>query len=71
MATLCGLWNKLADVPVNESDEIDENFGEFPAGTPVTDVWSWFEEKNPQFSVGLAGQYIGNGHPFMHQQVSS
>ncbi len=27
------LWNELSDIPVNENDEIEEDFLDFPSGT--------------------------------------
>ena len=39
------LWDKLGDVPINENEEIEENFLHFLAGTDREDIWHWFEEK--------------------------
>lgn len=30
---------------VNNDDEIEEDFLNFPAGTPKFDVWRWFDER--------------------------
>ena len=37
------LWDKLGDIPVNNDDEIEEDFLNFPAGTSKFDVWHWFD----------------------------
>lgn len=41
------LWNELSDIPVNENDEIEDDFLDFPAGTSKFDVWHWFDERCP------------------------
>lgn len=41
------LWNELSDIPVNENDEIEEDFLDFPSGTDKFDVWYWFDERCP------------------------
>lgn len=42
------LWSKLGDIPINELDELDEDFVTehiiFEKGTDKFDVWSWFED---------------------------
>lgn len=45
------LWSQLSDIPVNNNDEIEEDFLDFPAGTDKFDVWNWFDEQCPK---GLA-----------------
>ena len=45
------LWASLADVPVNEDEEILEDWNEFSRGTPREDVWHWFEER---FEISVA-----------------
>ena len=37
------LWDKLGDIPVNNDDEIEEDFLNFPAGTSKFDVWHCFD----------------------------
>lgn len=46
------LWDQLGDVPLRLSEELDQPFMHFPAGTHREDVWHWFEEQNPRFVVG-------------------
>jgi hypothetical protein len=38
-------WNILGDIPVNEEDEIEEEFLGFKIGTDKFEIWHWFEEK--------------------------
>lgn len=47
LLTLKELWDKLSEVPVNNDDEIEEDFLCFPAGTYKFDVWHWFDERCP------------------------
>lgn len=51
-------WRLLGDVPVNEDDELEEAFFHFEAGTDRSDVWAWFESKNPEFSVAKAQAFV-------------
>lgn len=44
---LTELWDKFSEVPVNNDDEIEEDFLCFPAGTDKMDVWHWFDERCP------------------------
>jgi hypothetical protein len=37
------LWDKLGNVPVNDDDEIEENFEQFTTGEDKTEIWQWFE----------------------------
>lgn len=37
------LWNKLENVPTNDSDEIEEEFEHFSIGSDTTEIWQWFE----------------------------
>ena len=45
------LWNQLGDIPVNNDDEIEEDFLDFPVGTDKFEIWHWFDEQCPN---GLA-----------------
>ena len=47
LLTLVELWDIFSGITVNENDEIEEDFLSFPAGTPKTDVWHWFDERCP------------------------
>lgn len=51
------LWESFADVPMNpETEEIEEDFMEFPAGTKREDVWHWFDKNH---SKGIAHLLYG------------
>lgn len=40
------LWKFFEDVPMNpETEEIDEDFIGFPAGTHREEIWHWFDER--------------------------
>lgn len=47
LCTLSELWEMFGDIPVNNDDEIEEDFLNFPAGTSKIDVWHWFDERCP------------------------
>lgn len=47
LATLPELWEHFSHVPVNENDEIEDCFLNFPVGTSKFDVWHWFDERCP------------------------
>lgn len=48
LLTLEELWDKFSEVPVNNNDEIEEDFLSFPVGTSKLDVWHWFDERCPR-----------------------
>lgn len=41
------LWELMGEVPVNNDDEIEEDFLGFPEGTHKEEVWHWFDEAYP------------------------
>lgn len=46
-AILEELWSALEDVPMNpETERMDEDFLDFPAGTLREDIWHWFDERH-------------------------
>lgn len=46
------LWEQLADVPVDpDTEELEEPYLHFPAGTDKEDIWHWFDERH---SKGVA-----------------
>ncbi len=49
---LLKLWKQLGNIPVTNDDEIDMPFLHFDKGTDKMTIWHWFEEQNPNFSVG-------------------
>lgn len=38
------LWKLFGDVTINNDDEIEEDFIDFPAGTYRFEIWHWFDE---------------------------
>lgn len=44
---LSALWEKFGDVPINENEEIDEDFYIWCKGTPREEIWHWFDERFP------------------------
>ena len=55
-------WSDLGDIPVNEHDELDEDFTieeyeiTFEKGTDKFDVWHWFENT---FDLSVATDLMG------------
>jgi hypothetical protein len=49
------LWESLGNIPINEKDELDEPFLDFPKGTGRFEIWSWFEEDFDVSVVELMG----------------
>lgn len=45
-------WEVLGTVGITDDGiALDQSFDHFRAGTPIVDVWQWFEAQNPRFSV--------------------
>lgn len=42
---LTELWLMFGDVPINDRDEIQEEFIGFDAGTNRFDIWQWFDQR--------------------------
>jgi len=53
------LWEKFADTPVNDQDEIETDFHIWKKGTNKFDIWHWFDE---EYSKGLAKGLMGKKH---------
>ena len=50
-------WNDFADVPMNpETEEIEQDFMHFPAGTNREEIWRWFDKNH---SKGVAHLLYG------------
>lgn len=45
------LWKQLGDIPINDYEEIDEDFYIWEKGTNRYDIWQWFDYNH---SLGLA-----------------
>ena len=39
------LWAELAGVPINDDDEIEQDYLHFKVGTACVDIWHWFEKR--------------------------
>ncbi len=50
------LWGELTDIPINDDEEIDEDWREFLKGTPREDIWHWFEKK---YNISVAKDLMG------------
>ena len=37
------LWDKLENVPINDDEEIEEEFEHFPIGSETIEILRWFE----------------------------
>lgn len=54
LTQLYALWQELENITVTEEEGIlviSDAFIHFPAGTPVLDIWTWFETGNRAFVV--------------------
>lgn len=49
------MWNEFADIPIDDNDEIEQDFYHWEKGTYRFDIWHWFDEKLPN---GLAMEFI-------------
>lgn len=51
-AVLESLWKQLDDIPMNpETEELEDAFLHFPAGTNRLEVWHWFDDR---YSKGVS-----------------
>lgn len=66
------LWDEFADVPMNpETEEMEEPFLHFPAGTNREEIWRWFDERHSKgvayLLYGTDAKYsIKNMMPLVH-----
>lgn len=55
------VWDLLGDIPVNDNDDLDEDFNVvdyniiFKKGTDKFEVWHWVEEK---FNISIAEELM-------------
>ena len=55
------VWDLLGDIPVNDNDDLDEDFNAvdhniiFKKGTDKFEVWHWVEEK---FNISIAEELM-------------
>ncbi len=51
------VWRKFGDIPMDpETENIEEDFLHFPAGTNRMEIWRWFDEQHSKGVAYLAGQ---------------
>lgn len=48
------LWEIFGEIPINDDDQIEEDFLGFEKGTNRFDVWHWFDERYPGGVIKLA-----------------
>ena len=41
------LWNEFSEVPIDDDDNIERDFRNFPKGTDRFEIWSWFDDLCP------------------------
>lgn len=56
LVTIEKLWDDFSIIPINDNDELEEQFLDFEPGTSRYDVWHWFDERCPN---GLAVDLMG------------
>ena len=49
------LWSIFGDVPINDQDEIEEDFLGFTKGTDRFEIWHWFDARIQGGVAGLFG----------------
>ena len=54
-ATIDILWQKLGNIPINEKEEIDENFYIWEKGTSRYIIWHWFDAR---VTDGIGNRYF-------------
>ena len=53
------LWEQFSDIPMDpDTENIEEQFLSFPAGTNREEIWHWFDERH---SKGIAYLLYGGG----------
>ena len=56
------LWAEFSDVPMDlETECMEEQFLDFPAGTPREDIWHWFDRRH---SKGIAYLLYGGAEDY-------
>ena len=45
------LWKSLEDIPMNENEQLEEDWFIFSKGTDKEEIWHWFDE---QYSKGVS-----------------
>lgn len=52
------LWKQFWDTPINEDEEIEEDFHIWSKGTDRMQIWDWFDEKYPEWLAVLMNVYV-------------
>lgn len=47
------LWDKFSNVPINENDEIEEDFHVWEKGTDRFSIWRWFDDTHSEGIIAL------------------
>ena len=55
-AQLEALWDDFSNIPINDDDEIEDDFYCWEKGTYRFDVWHWMDERLPN---GIAEWTVG------------
>lgn len=42
------LWQQLGDIPIDDDENIDEDFDMWKKGTDRIEIWYWFDEMYKQ-----------------------
>ena len=50
------LWEMLGNIPIDENEDIEEDFLHFPIGTGRYEIWHWFEST---FDISVAEDLMG------------
>jgi len=48
-------WQELANLPINQKQEIEKPFYHFDKGTNLMDVWQWVDENSSNGIAHLMG----------------
>jgi hypothetical protein len=41
------MWKELGDIPINNKEEIQDDFYDWQKNTDIYEIWSWFDEQHP------------------------
>lgn len=51
------LWDELENVPLVRVDYLGTDWGSFPKGTPLKEIWDWFNRKHSKGLPYLLSKY--------------
>lgn len=57
------MWTEFGDIPIDNDDNIEEAFYDWPAGTCRFDIWHWFDA---QYPMGLSA-HLGKAMPWQRE----